>query len=263
MCFDTKHCWKAENYHKNSSIQEKAALSLLEKISIPKIASILDVGCGDGKITAFLAKKLLQSQVLGIDQSAEMIAFAQKKFQLPNLKFVLKNAIDIQCIHKFNLIFSSFAIQWIRNKELFFKKIFNALEIDGLGVFTIPLGIPYALENSIQKIISSPKWSFYFTSFSPSWDFFSEEKYRAILALYKFDVLLFNKIEQREYFISRHDLEQYILPWFSYLKVIPVDLRSSFFDEIISDFLEETILINDKICFVFPRLDMIIKKVIF
>jgi ubiquinone/menaquinone biosynthesis C-methylase UbiE len=85
-----KHVWQAAEYHENSSAQKEAALHLLQFCKFRKNDHVLDIGCGDGKITALIACKVKQGRVLGIDISQEMINFAQEAFsknQFSNLLF--------------------------------------------------------------------------------------------------------------------------------------------------------------------------------
>jgi len=44
--------WDGEEYHQHSSSQKDAASDLLKHIQLKGAQSILDIGCGDGKITA-------------------------------------------------------------------------------------------------------------------------------------------------------------------------------------------------------------------
>ncbi|MFH1313227.1 MAG: class I SAM-dependent methyltransferase [Candidatus Eisenbacteria bacterium] len=46
---------------------------------------VLDVGCGSGVISAFLAERA--AEVLGLDGNGDAIAFARRQFQAPNLRF--------------------------------------------------------------------------------------------------------------------------------------------------------------------------------
>lgn len=57
-------------------------------IDIPKIKNVLDIGCGEGTVTHFLAQKLPQASVIGIDFSESGIGCARASYQLPNLSFV-------------------------------------------------------------------------------------------------------------------------------------------------------------------------------
>jgi len=50
--------WQAEYYHKDSSEQEKWARELLAKLDIKGNERVLDIGCGDGKVSADIASRL-------------------------------------------------------------------------------------------------------------------------------------------------------------------------------------------------------------
>ncbi len=57
--------WNAKEYATHSTAQLKWAKELIEKITIQGTESILDIGCGDGKITTLLAKKCSEGRVIG------------------------------------------------------------------------------------------------------------------------------------------------------------------------------------------------------
>ena len=123
--------WRADEYHKLSLAQDSAAKEFLKQLPIKRNATILDVGCGNGKISAKLAKMAEEGQVLGIDKSREMISFARENFpkeHLSNLIFKIQDAQNILFKGKFDMVFSSFTLQWIENKNLFFQKAYKALK---------------------------------------------------------------------------------------------------------------------------------------
>ncbi len=73
----------------------------------------MDVGCGDGKVTAEIARAVPHGSVVGTDASAEMIGFASETFspkQNPNLEFHVMDAREIQFAHPFDLVFSNAAL---------------------------------------------------------------------------------------------------------------------------------------------------------
>jgi trans-aconitate methyltransferase len=72
--------WDAEDYEKNSSAQQKWARELIKKLKLNVNEYILDIGCGDGKVTSEIASILNNGHVLGIDSSKDMIELAQKTF---------------------------------------------------------------------------------------------------------------------------------------------------------------------------------------
>ena len=68
--------WAASEYARISQLQETMAAEVLSLLDLKGIERVLDVGCGNGKVTAEIASRVPHGTVLGIDSSAEMVAFA-------------------------------------------------------------------------------------------------------------------------------------------------------------------------------------------
>ena len=80
----------------------------------------MDIGCGDGKITAELAKCLPNGRAVGIDSSAQMIKLAQNTFpkqDYPNLSFQVMDARKLIFQNEFDMIFSNAALHWIVDQK--------------------------------------------------------------------------------------------------------------------------------------------------
>lgn len=259
------HRWNAEDYSKNSCIQSAASEQLLKQYHFKGDENILDIGCGDGKITAKLALKVPNGSVLGIDLSKDMISHAKKKFpqsQYPNLLFQAKNAEKLNDKDRFDIIFSSFALQWIPNHRIFFKKIYDCLKISGCLIVTVPLGMSSALEQSITEAVQSEEWAQYFIEFRQTWHFPKSNEFLSNLRINNLACLHQKTVEQTTFFPNRDALENYILPWFPYLEPIPEKLKDDFFKLIIDNYLKNiSILSNKKIPFKFKRLDVLAKKI--
>jgi trans-aconitate 2-methyltransferase len=256
------HLWNAENYHEHSSAQEEAAKELLENIELKGHEQILDVGCGDGKITACLAKHVPKGSVLGIDVSKEMVDFAKKAFsQEQNLTFSLKDAKDLSYQERFDLIFSSFALQWLPNLSWFFKGAYQSLKRSGYLAVTVPLGVSEALEQSIREATALKEWAPYFEGFCSGWHFKDARVWKDGLEKFKFKSLKCKVVSQCELFASREDFEGYVHSWFSYLKPLPEHLKEGFFNQIIDRYLEiEPVLKTGEVPFRFSRLDVVATK---
>jgi trans-aconitate 2-methyltransferase len=85
--------WDSQNYKENSDPQFEGAMSALVSYNFKKNESVLDIGCGDGKVTAEIAKLVPDGTVLGIDVSPNMIEFSKKNFSdIPNLSFQVADA---------------------------------------------------------------------------------------------------------------------------------------------------------------------------
>jgi ubiquinone/menaquinone biosynthesis C-methylase UbiE len=84
----TKHSNSPEVYDLHNHLQVSFAKNILSKIPFEEKSKILDIGCGDGKITMEIAKTRKSGFVIGTDVSDNMIEFSTNKYKhQPNLIF--------------------------------------------------------------------------------------------------------------------------------------------------------------------------------
>src|SRR5208282_3983700 len=87
--------WNAAEYAANSTVQQSWARELIAQLHLRGDEQVLDVGGGDGKVTAEIARAVPRGSVTGIDASPQMIEFAQHTFPArkhPNLEFHVMDA---------------------------------------------------------------------------------------------------------------------------------------------------------------------------
>ena len=97
----------AAEYFRRSSLQEAMAQEVLALLDLNGSERILDVGCGDGKITAQIASRASKGSVVGVDPSRDMISFARSHFgpaTLPNLRFEVADAGQLPFKNEFDLV---------------------------------------------------------------------------------------------------------------------------------------------------------------
>lgn len=108
--------WNAAAYAANSAVQQAWARELIARLKLRGDEHILDVGCGDGKVTAEIARALPRGSVTGADASPQMIEFAKKTFPVAafaNLRFRVMDARKIKFDRRFDLVFSNAALHWV------------------------------------------------------------------------------------------------------------------------------------------------------
>ncbi len=256
--------WKAEEYHQNSSSQKNAASDLIKYVVVKPDGKILDVGCGDGKITAELAALAPQGSLVGVDISPSMIAFATETFpsgRFPNLRFVLKDAQKLDYDQEFDLVFSFTTQQWIQDHAAFLKGAYKSLKPTGTLAVTMPTGLPFALEKAVGEIIASPEWASYFTSFNNGWNFVSAKEYSALLSEQNFSTVRLCLVPQLDIFPSRAVFEKFISQWFPYLRPLPDELKKSFMTQVLDRYLAlESPFPNGEVHFKIQRLEVIALK---
>lgn len=85
----SKQSWDGKLFHKSTKASLPLAKEVLDTYPLSNYRAILDIGCGSGAITAYIAKKTQKTScVAGFDPSESMIKFAQGYYQKPsNLYF--------------------------------------------------------------------------------------------------------------------------------------------------------------------------------
>jgi len=115
-----KYAWDAKDYSKNSQNQFQWSKELIPKLKLQGNEALLDLGCGDGKITAELTKCMPHGSTVGIDSSAQMINLAQINFpkkDYPNLDFQVMDVRKLCFREEFDLIFSNATLHWIIDQK--------------------------------------------------------------------------------------------------------------------------------------------------
>lgn len=254
--------WKAEDYFQNSSSQRDAAADLMKLVPVQDRQHILDVGCGEGKITAAIAGQIPGGAVVGIDISPSMIDFAKQNFlHVPNLSFRQKDAQELDYHEEFDTVFSFTALQWVESHDAFLAGAEQSLKAGGTLAVTMPMGLPYTLEQAVNEAIATPEWSPYFKDFSTGWNFVEEAEYEKMLLAHKFHPSRVQAVPQKDLFPSRAAFEGFVSQWFPYLRPLPAELKKTFFKQVIDRFLElETPFPNGEVHFKIRRLEVIASK---
>ena len=181
------HQWNPSDYEKNSSAQESAALTILSKLDLKGDEHILDIGCGDGKITLKMASIVPRGQVLGIDSSQEMIAFARNRIPsspYANLSFETGDALNLNYHNEFDLVTSFACLHWIKDHLAVLKGIERSLKPGGKMIIQCR-GRSEGMDDDIfaltREVIRSERWSRYFRGYSNSQEVYGPDEYHAWL----------------------------------------------------------------------------------
>jgi len=259
---EAKDPWKGDEYAKNSESQKSSAEDLIGELNLQNFSTILDVGCGDGKITAAMARAIPDGKVVGIDISPSMIDFAHKAFPYDsNLVFFVQNAAHIDFQEKFDLITSFTVMQWVLEQAQALEGFFKVLKPGGRLCIQMPTGLPVAMEQALSKIVSSEKWAKYFVDFSAPWKFYQPEEYKKLLIDTHFTVSRIGTTTKHEKFPSRGVFQGFLRQWFPYLIPLPSELKDAFLTELVDSYLQ--ILPVDKtgqVSFIVTRLEVEARK---
>ena len=236
--------WNPVDYAKNSDAQLKWAQELRKNIDLPKYRSILDVGCGDGKITADFATTVPSSRVLGVDSSPEMIAYAAQKYpksQYPNLTFECIDARQLEFQHEFDLVFSNAVLHWVDRHPAFLLGANTALRNGGRLIISCGgRGNAAQILQTFAELTASKAWNVYFNDFHNPYFFYGLEDYKIWLKKYNFAVERLELVPKDMTHQGREGLTGWIrTTWMTFTKFVPEDKREDFISQFVDLYLSQ------------------------
>src|SRR5262245_62790809 len=100
--------WNADRYHQISSPQQAWGLKILGRLPLDGSETVLDIGCGTGRVTAEIAMRVPSGRVVGIDRSASMIQTARVwlREHAPRARLVIADGAALPFRRCFDAVFS-------------------------------------------------------------------------------------------------------------------------------------------------------------
>ena len=250
-------------YEKASAHQKEWGERLITELSLRGDEQILDLGCGDGKLTAQLAELVPEGSVLGIDASLGMIEVAQK-YQKDNLSFLLLDINSLDFEEKFDLVFSNATVHWIKDHNELLRKVRRSLRNDGVVRFNFAGdGNCSNFFAIVKRAMKNPRYyAKYFSDFEWPWFMPTVDEYETIVRRFPFrDIRIWIENADR-YFPDLHTMTKWIdqpslVP---FLKCIDQSDKQSFRDFVVRRMIEQTRQ-DDGTCFeTFRRINVFARK---
>jgi trans-aconitate methyltransferase len=237
-----QNAWKAEECTETLTSQFDCAKKLIAKLKLKGTESVIDIGCGDGKITALLASYLPHGKVVGVDSSEEMIALARKSFphcHHPNLTFLRMDARELTFRQQFDIAFSSAVLHWIIDHQTVLAGVSECLDKNGKLLFQMAgKGNAQDILAVVQELISEEDSAPYFKNFTFPYGFYGPEEYNDWL---REAGLKPERIELSPKIMKLHGkdgLANWIRTvWRPFTERVPPSLRDTFINEIAERYL--------------------------
>jgi len=258
--------WNAKDYEKNSKVQQKWAMELIEKLQLKKTEDVLDLGCGNGKITAEIAELVDEGSVVGVDNSKSMINLAMEKYpqnKYSNLSFKLMDARSLAFEEHFDIVFSNAALHWIKNHKPVIEGIFKSLKHSGRILLQMGgQGNAAGILSLIEEVQIDLEWQPYFCNFNFPYGFFGIEEYKQLLLEGGFNIQRVELIPKDMEHDGNLGLEGWIrTTWLPYINQVPEDKRTKFIELITTKYIERhPIDSNGKVHVAMVRLEVEAEK---
>jgi trans-aconitate 2-methyltransferase len=122
--------WDGATYDRISQTMEKLGLEVLDRLELRGDETVLDAGCGSGRITQALIERLPHGRVIAIDESPSMIAAARERLG-PDADLRVGDLLELELEEPVDAILSTATFHWIKDHERLFAHLRAALAPGG------------------------------------------------------------------------------------------------------------------------------------
>ncbi|HEX4431217.1 MAG TPA: class I SAM-dependent methyltransferase [Frankiaceae bacterium] len=155
--------WDGLEYRQVSGMQQWLAERALAGVGLDGVRSVLDIGCGDGRITTTLAARIPGARVVGVDPSPGMIAAAPATSAV---EFRIGDVLDERFSAEFDLVVSFNALHWVLDTARALRSIASALQPGGRALLVLVCaGERPSLEDVAMRVTAGPPWRDQFAAF--------------------------------------------------------------------------------------------------
>ena len=121
--------WNAAAYDEISDPQFAWGMAVLETVELAGNERVLDAGCGSGRLTAELLRRLPAGEVVALDSSPQMLEQARRRLETfgSRVEFVHASLQDFKLDRIMDGIFSNAVFHWVPGHEEMFRCLHGAL----------------------------------------------------------------------------------------------------------------------------------------
>jgi len=122
--------WNAATYERVSAPLEAMGRDVLDRLTLRGDETVLDAGCGTGRVTRALLKRLPHGRVIAVDGSPSMIEQARAALP-PEVELRVADLLELEVRQPVDAILSTATFHWIGDHDRLFVRLHAALEPGG------------------------------------------------------------------------------------------------------------------------------------
>lgn len=230
---DARRDWDADTYHRVAAPQERWGRVVLERLDLAGDETVLDAGCGSGRVTRLLADRLPRGRVIAVDASPEMVERARAALG-PEADVRVADLTQLRLEEQVDAVFSSAVFHWIADHGLLFRRLHDALRPGGRLVAQCggEGNIARFLE-SVGAVCEEPEFRDFLGGWEGNWHFASPETTARALEHAGFrDVACWSDPSDERVEDPRDYLETVCLG--AHLERLPPELHAPFVDTVLA-----------------------------
>ncbi|NMG66421.1 methyltransferase domain-containing protein [Azoarcus indigens] len=148
--------WDPERYLQFDNLRLRPALDLIARIPAVQPLQVVDLGCGPGNVTMLLKERWPAANVLGIDNSTEMLARAGAEHA--GVRWEQADARLWQADSEVDVLFSNAALHWLDDHATLFAHLASQLGMRGILAVQMPANFDAPSHQAIRNLAGSRAW---------------------------------------------------------------------------------------------------------
>ena len=133
----TGSSWDPESYERFAAQRLRPALDLIARIPTGEAGTVVDLGCGPGRVTGELAARWPGAAVTGVDSSPQMLDRARARHT--GIEWVEGRIEDWEPEEPVDVVFSNAALHFLSDHQSLFPRLFAAVGDGGTLAVQMPL----------------------------------------------------------------------------------------------------------------------------
>jgi trans-aconitate 2-methyltransferase len=165
--------WDAATYDRVAAPQEEWGIRVIDRLGLEGDETVLDAGCGSGRLTRHLVERLPNGRVIGVDAAPSMIAKAREQLG-DSVELHNANLLELQLDEQVDAILSGATFHWITDHDRLFARLYSALKPGGaLEAQCGGQGNIAELQNALLSLEGDERFSPYLRTLPRTWNFAS------------------------------------------------------------------------------------------
>lgn len=252
----------AAGYTSASKHQKAWGNRLIAELELAGDESVLDLGCGDGVLTAELAGRVPRGRVVGVDSSPGMVQ-AARRIAGPNMVVRLMDINNLDCDGEFDVVFSNATLHWVKDHESLLRNTLRALRPGGTLRFNFAgAGNCPSFCRVVREVMSLPAFAARFAGFEWPWYMPTAEEYGTLVGRCAFKTARVWLQNADTRFADAGEMTR----WIDHPSLVPFlqslgeTDKKSFRDEVVDRMIRATMQ-EDETCFeTFRRINVLARK---
>jgi trans-aconitate 2-methyltransferase len=181
----TTRDWDAASYDRVSTPQMEMALPVLGRLALEGHETVLDAGCGSGRVTELVLGRVPEGGVVAVDAAPSMIEQARERFAHEPRVSVLDpvSLTELELDEPVDAAFSNAVFHWIKDHDALFERLHAALRPGAPLVAQCGgKGNIDSFRRLADEVAAEPPYAEHMASFAGPWNYAAPEETEERLA---------------------------------------------------------------------------------